>query len=136
MKANLYRILHFYKMYRTLIWFLGFITTIGLPGIGYAMHVFSLIKERRQISADNPELATRQSISSPIDWLTDTTNTVAKIIFIAVLVGLALVAVLIVLQIITNSENKHQEQINTDSPVSDHYNDGYETTEDDESVHN
>ena len=125
MRRALSRILHLYNLYRAVSWALGLILAFAVPLMGYAIHAVGVMKLHRQIAADDPETATRQTIGTPLAWITAPGNPAAAIAVTSLIAGVTLILLLFILQAAMRTRRDPAEAPHTDPPVQDRYGDGY-----------
>lgn len=68
MRKLFYKISSLYNTYQWIMWISGILSSIILPLIPYLFHIVAVLKEKRTIMADDPELAGSLSPGSPLEY--------------------------------------------------------------------
>ena len=100
MRRIMYKAMHLYKAYRTVMWLASVGTAVGLPLIGYALHAFDVLKQKRSMSADDPEAASALNTGTPLSWLSNDSGVLVRIMQWIVVIGVSLLAILLVFQLV------------------------------------
>ena len=90
------KLLHVYREYKFLMWILS-LSGLLAPILTYAGYALNLIRQRRQLTADdNPELAEDMTTLNPLDWLDSMNGLLPR-----VMRGLAILGVILFLLTVT-----------------------------------
>lgn len=91
-----YKILGWYRRYRLIMWLSGVGSGILLPALSYGIHAVGLLREKRLLATDNPEIAGELSVENFWEYLTGLQGAFGMILrVLLVVIAIALVLLLI-----------------------------------------
>lgn len=92
----IYKMLKWYRRYRLIMWLSGMGSGILLPALSYGIHAIGLLREKRLLSTDNPEIAGELSVENFWEYLTGLQGAFGMILrVLLVVIAIALVLLLI-----------------------------------------
>ena len=91
-----------YRKARWLMWLGGVIVSVLTPLLGYGMHFLNVLKDKRQLETDNPELASEETPGTLFGWLSNAD--MGRIIGVLALLGILFMVGLIVLQVVASGK--------------------------------
>ena len=94
------KLLHVYREYKFLMWILS-LSGLLAPIITYAGYALNLIRQRRQLTADdNPELAEDMTTLNPLDWLDSMNGLLPRVMRVLAILGVILFLLTVTLRIV------------------------------------
>ena len=93
-------LLHVYREYKFLMWILS-LSGLLAPILTYAGYALNLIRQRRQLTADdNPELAEDMTTLNPLDWLDSMNGLLPRVMRVLAILGVILFLLTVTLRIV------------------------------------
>ena len=94
------KLLHVYREYKFLMWILS-LSGLLAPILTYAGYALNLIRQRRQLTADdNPELAEDMTTLNPLDWLDSMNGLLPRVMRVLAILGVILFLLTVTLRIV------------------------------------
>ena len=94
------KLLHVYREYKFLMWILS-LSGLLAPILTYAGYALNLIRQRRQLTADdNPELAEDMTTLNPLDWLDSMNGLLPRVMRVLAILCVILFLLTVTLRIV------------------------------------